>query len=178
MIMKKLLCFVLILCGGVLSSQAQKFGYIDSEYILRHMPEYAEAQQQLDAMSEQWQKDIERRQTEIEQLYKAYQSEQVLLTPEMRQKREEEIVAKEQELREFQRGKFGFEGALYQKRKELVKPVQDKIYKAVEEVAREGLYAVIFDRTSELIMLYADERFDKSDDVLEALGLNPGEFVE
>src|SRR3546814_8789124 len=81
------------------------------------MPEYAEAQQQLDAMSEQWQKDIERRQTEIEQLYKAYQSEQVLLTPEMRQKREEEIVAKEQELREFHRGKFGFEGALYQKRK-------------------------------------------------------------
>src|SRR3546814_9916378 len=95
MIMKKLLRFVLILCGGVLSSQAQKFGYIDSEYVLRHMPEYAEAQQQLDAMSEQWQKDIERRQTEIEQLYKAYQSEQVLLTPEMRQKREEEIRSEE-----------------------------------------------------------------------------------
>lgn len=176
--MKKILFFILVLCGGALSSQAQKFGYIDSEYILRHMPEYAEAQQQLDAMSEQWQKDIERRQAEIEQLYKAYQSEQVLLTPEMRQKREEEIVGKEQELREYQRGRFGYEGALYQKRKELVKPIQDKIYKAVEEVAREGLYAVIFDRTSELIMLYADERFDKSDDVLEALGLNPGEFVE
>src|SRR3546814_6243853 len=92
----------ILLCGGVRSSQEQKFGYIESEYILRQMPEYAEAQQQLDAMSEQWQKDIERRQTEIEQLYKAYQSEQVLLTPEMRQKREEEIVAKEQDLREFQ----------------------------------------------------------------------------
>lgn len=176
--MKKLLFFILIVCGGVLSSQAQKFGYIDSEYILRHMPEYAEAQDQLDAMSEQWQQDIERRQAEIEQLYKAYQSEQVLLTPEMRQKREEQIVEKEQALREYQRGKFGFEGELYQKRKELIKPVQDKIYKAVEEVAKEGLYAVIFDRTSELIMLYADERFDKSDDVLEELGLNPGEFVE
>ncbi|HYH57334.1 MAG TPA: OmpH family outer membrane protein [Anseongella sp.] len=176
--MKKIVCFILIICGGVLSSHAQKFGYIDSEYILRHMPEYAEAQKQLDALSEQWQQDIERRQAEIEQLYKAYQSEQVLLTPEMRQKREQEIVEKEQSLRDFQRGKFGFEGELYGKRKELVKPVQDKIYKAVEEVAKDGLYAVIFDRTSELIMLYADERFDKSDDVLEVLGLNPGEFVE
>lgn len=176
--MKKIFIFILILCGGMFSSHAQKFGYIDSDYILRHMPEYAEAQQQLDGLSEQWQQDIERRQAEIEQLYKAYQSEQVLLTPEMRQKREEEIVTKEQALRDYQRDRFGFEGELYQKRKELVKPIQDEIYKAVEEVAKEGLYAVIFDRTSELIMLYADERFDKSDDVLEALGLNPGEFVE
>src|SRR5690606_42087452 len=80
--------------------------------------------------------------------------------------------------RSYQRGKFGFEGELFQKRKELVKPIQDQIYKAVEEVAKQGLYAVIFDRTSELIMLYADERFDKSDDVLKALGLNPGEFVQ
>lgn len=168
----------MFVCGGVISSHAQKFGYIDSEYILRHMPEYAEAQKQLDALSEQWQQDIEGRQAEIEQLYKAYQSEQVLLTPEMRQKREQEIVEKEQSLRDFQRERFGFEGQLYEKRKELVKPIQDKIYKAVEEVAKDGLYAVIFDRTSELIMLYADERFDKSDDVLEMLGLNPGEFVE
>ncbi|MFS8617828.1 MAG: OmpH family outer membrane protein [Solitalea sp.] len=160
------------------SSHAQKFGYIDSDYILRHMPEYAEAQKQLDDLSAKWQQDIERRQAEIEQLYKAYQSEQVLLTPEMRQKREEEIVEKEQSLRDYQRGKFGFEGELFQKRKELVKPIQDQIYKAVEEVAKQGLYAVIFDRTSELIMLYADERFDKSDDVLKALGLNPGEFVQ
>src|SRR5690606_20855677 len=105
---------------------------------------------------------------------KAYQSEQVLLTPEMRRKKEEESVAKEQELREFQRERFGVEGALFQRRKELVKPIQDKIYKAVEKVAKDGLYAVIFDRTSELMMLYADERFDKSDDVLEELGLNPG----
>lgn len=176
--MKKIICLLLFVCGGVISSHAQKFGYIDSEYILRHMPEYAEAQKQLDALSEQWQQDIEGRQAEIEQLYKAYQSEQVLLTPEMRQKREQEIVEKEQSLRDFQRERFGFEGQLYEKRKELVKPIQDKIYKAVEEVAKDGLYAVIFDRTSELIMLYADERFDKSDDVLEMLGLNPGEFVE
>jgi len=176
--MKKLLFLILIICGGMFSSHAQKFGYIDSDYILRHMPEYAEAQKQLDDLSAKWQQDIERRQAEIEQLYKAYQSEQVLLTPEMRQKREEEIVEKEQSLRDYQRGKFGFEGELFQKRKELVKPIQDQIYKAVEEVAKQGLYAVIFDRTSELIMLYADERFDKSDDVLKALGLNPGEFVQ
>ena len=176
--MKKLLFLILIICGGMFSSHAQKFGYIDSDYILRHMPEYAEAQKQLDDLSAKWQQDIERRQAEIEQLYKAYQSEQVLLTPEMRQKREEEIVEKEQSLRDYQRGKFGFEGELFQKRKELVKPIQDQIYKAVEEVAKQGLYAVIFDRTSELIMLYADERYDKSDDVLKALGLNPGEFVQ
>lgn len=176
--MKKLICLLLVVCCGTFAARAQKFGYIDSEYILRHMPEYAEAQKQLDALSEDWQQQIERRQAEIEQLYKAYQSEQVLLTPEMRQKREQEIVEKEQSLRDFQRDRFGFEGELFQKRKELIKPVQDKIYKAVEEVAKEGLYAVIFDRTSELMMLYADERFDKSDDVLEALGLTPGEFVQ
>lgn len=161
-----------------MAASAQKFGYIDSEYIIRHMPEYAEAQKRLDGIAEQWQSEVEGRQQEIEKLYKAYQSEQALLTPEQQQEREQEIVDKERALRDFQRDHFGYEGKLFQRRQDLIKPVQDKIYKAVEAVAKEGLYAVIFDKTGELVMMYSDPRFDKSDEVLKKLGLKPGEFVD
>src|SRR2546428_1372506 len=140
------------------------------------MPEYAAAQKQIDAISEQWQKEIGQKFNEVDALYKAYQSEQVLLTDVMRKKREEEIVKKEKEAKDLQKQKFGPEGELFQKQKSLIKPVQDKIYKAIETVAEDGLYAIIFDKTNG--MLYSNPRYDKSNDVLNKLGLKPGNFAK
>jgi outer membrane protein len=174
--MKKIFLTVLFIAFGVSASFAQKLGYVDSEYILKHMPEYATAQKQIDALSVQWQKEIDKKFEEVDALYKSYQSEQVLLTDVMRKKREEEIVKKEKEAKDLQKQKFGPEGELFQKQKTLVKPIQDKIYKAIETVAEDGLYAIIFDKTNG--MLYSSPRYDKSNDVLNKLGLKPGNFAK
>ncbi len=167
---------LIILCLAIGATAQTKIGFVDSEYILKHIPEYASAQQQIDDLSVQWQRESEQRFAEIEKLYKAYQAEQVLLTDEMRKRREQEIVDKEKVAKEFQRQKFGYEGELFQRRKELIKPVQDKVYDAVQKVAEEGGFGMLFDKSSEVIMLYASPKMDKSDAVVVKLGLKPGEF--
>ena len=149
---------------------AQKYAYVNTEYILDNIPEYKNAMQQLDNISLGWQKEIEDRYAIIDKLYKAYQAEQVLLTEEMKKRRQDEITTKEKDVKDLQKQRFGVEGDLFKKKQELVKPIQDKIYNAVKKMATDGSYAVIFDKSSDLIFLYSNPKYDKSDDILNALG--------
>jgi outer membrane protein len=174
--MKKLLT-IAILLASFTGLKAQKIGYVDTDYILKHIPEYAAAQTELNDLSNKWQKEADDKMGEIEKLYKKYQAEQVLLSDEMRKRREEEIIQKEKEAKEFQRKKFGYEGDLYGRRVELLRPIQDKVYDAVNKVAEEGGYAILFDKTSDLVMIYTNPRYDKSDAVITKLGLKPGEII-
>ena len=156
----------------------QKFAYVDTEYILSHIPEYNEAQKKLDEISAQWQAEIEKKYAEIDKLYKAFQAEHMLLTEEMKKKREEEIIKKEREVKEFQKQKFGYEGELFRKRKELVKPIQDKVFDAVQKVAEEKAYGIIFDKSSSNVtMIYTNSKLDESDKIIRQLGYNPGEVI-
>ncbi len=156
---------------------AQRLAYVDSDYILKHVPEYSSAQKQLDALSVQWQKDIDKRFVEVEGMYKTYQADQVLLTEDMRKKREQEIAVKESEAKELQQKRFGYEGELYQQRLKLIKPIQEKIGKAIEEYAsREGL-DIIIDKNS-VTMLYARPNYDRSNDIITRLGYKPGSFAK
>lgn len=156
------------------SAFAQKYAYVNTQYILDNIPEYKAAMQQLDNVSLQWQKEIEDRYAIIDKLYKTYQAEQVLLTEEMKKRRQDEINTKEKDVKELQKQRFGFEGDLFKKKQELVKPIQDKIYNAVKKLAQDGSYAVIFDKSSDLVMLYTNPKYDKSDDILLSLGYKPG----
>jgi outer membrane protein len=167
--MKKIIIITLIAFVGI-STYAQKYAFIDSEYILSNIPSYRAAQEQLDALSADWQKEVEEKYTAIEKMYTDYQAEKVLLTEEMRQKREEAIIQKEREAKALQKQYFGPEGDLYNKREELMKPLQDEIYKTVKDIATEGNYAVIFDTSSGPSIFYSNPRYDKSDEVLQKLG--------
>lgn len=149
---------------------AQKYAFVDSEYIRKNIPAFTTAQDQLDRLSQQWEKEISDGYAVVEQMYKSYQNEAVLLSQEMKTKREEAIIAKEKEMKALQNKYFGMEGDLFKKREELVKPVQDEILKAIKEIAVEGSYAVIFDTAAGGNILFANPRFDLSDQVLEKLG--------
>ncbi len=168
--MKKLtmIAFALILTAAV--GYSQKYAFVDTEYILSNIPSYQAAQDQLEEYSKDWEQEIKTMYEEVDRLYKKYQSEQVLLTEEMKRKREDEIINKEQEVKALQNKYFGPEGELFNKRQELIKPIQDEIYNAVKEIAVDGGYAVIFDTSSDVSMLYTDPKYDKSDEVLEKLG--------
>lgn len=156
---------------------AQRFAYVDSEYILNHIPDYTAAQKQLNALSQQWQKEVDTRFAEIERLYKAYQADQVLLTDEMRKRRENEIADKEKDAKNFQNSKFGFQKELYQQNQKLIKPIQDKIAKAMQAVAESQQLDMILDK-NEVTLMYASPRLDKSNDVITRLGYKPGSFAE
>jgi outer membrane protein len=157
---------------------SQNFAYVDTEYILENIPEYKDAQGELDKLSIEWQKQLERRYSEIDKMYKNYQAEQILLTEDMKTKREDEIIKKEKAAKEYQKQKFGVDGELFQKRKELVKPVQDKVYKAISEIANYKKLGVVFDKSSALTMLYTNPKYNLSDDVLKKMGYKPGETKE
>ncbi|MGM0619959.1 MAG: OmpH family outer membrane protein [Bacteroidota bacterium] len=168
--MKKLIftiASVLLFSGATL---AQKYGFIDSGYILDNIPSFRAAQEQLDQLSAQYQKELEGMHAEIEQMYKDFQAESVLLSEDMKRKREDVIISKEKEYKELQRKYFGPEGDLYQKRQGLVKPIQDDIFAAVQEIANEGSYAVIFDKAAGTTLFYTNPRYDLSDEVLQKLG--------
>ncbi len=149
---------------------AQKYAFVDTDYILNNIPNYKAAQDQLDKQSQEWQKEIEAKYSEIEKMYKDYQAERVLLAEDMRRQREETIVNKEKEVKELQKNYFGQEGALFKKRQELIEPIQDEIYKAIKDLATENGYAVIFDSASGATMIYSNPRYDISDEVLQKLG--------
>lgn len=163
-----------LLLTAFTTAQAQKYGYVDTDYILENIPEYKAAQKQLDDFSVQWQKQIETKYAEIDRLYKAFQSEQVLLTEDMKRKREEEIIQKEKEAKDFQKSKFGVDGDLFKKRQELVKPLQDKVYNTIKDIAVTGNFVMIFDKSGQSNLLFADPKYDKSDEVLKKLGYQPG----
>ena len=154
---------------------SQSFAYVDTEYILENIPDYADAQGELDKLSIEWQKQLERRYSEIDKMYKNYQAEQILLTEDMKLKREDEIIKKEKAAKEYQKQKFGVDGELFQKRKELVKPIQDKVYTAISAIAKYKKLGVVFDKASALTMLYTNPKYNVSDDVLKKMGYKPGE---
>jgi len=160
----------LILVGSINNSYAQKFAYVDSKYILENISEYKSAQEQLNKISVEWQKEIEARYAEIDKLYKSFQAEQILLTAEMKRKREDEIVNKEKSAKNLQKKRFGVDGDLYKKRQELIKPIQDKVYAAIKDVAVSGNYAMVLDKAGELSILYSDPKYDKSEAVLNKMG--------
>ncbi len=152
------------------TTYAQKFAFVDSEYILKNIPSYEAAQEEIDALSEQWEAEVQAEYEAIQEMYKTYKSERVLLSEEMRDKRENEIIDKEKAVKELQQKYFGPEGDLFQKRQELVQPIQDAVYKAVKELTAEGGYAIIFDTASGASILYSNPRYDKSDEILERMG--------
>lgn len=167
--MKKALFVVMLAFLGA-TAFAQKIAYVDTDYILKSIPAYESAQEQLELMSKDWQSEIEAKYAEVEQMYKEYQAEKVLLTEEMKQKREDEIVQKEKQTRDLQKKYFGSEGDLFKKRQELIKPIQDDIFNAIKEMATSGGYAFILDAAGGATFLYSDPKYDKSDDVLQKLG--------
>jgi outer membrane protein len=148
----------------------QKYAFVDSEYIRKNIPAFTTAQEQLDKLSKQWEKEVADGYAVVEQMYKTYQNEAPLLSNDMKTKREEEIITKEKQMKELQNKYFGVEGELFKKRQELVKPIQDEILKAIKEIAVEGSYAVIFDSSTGGNILFANPKFDISDQVLEKLG--------
>jgi len=178
--MKNLIRIGLVLIFVTISviGNSQNIGYVDTEYILENIPEYKDAQDELDKLSVEWQKQLERRYSEIDKMYKNYQAEQILLTEDMKLKREDEIVKKEKAAKEYQKLKFGVNGELFQKRKELVKPLQDDVYKAISSIANYKKLGIVFDKASALTMLYTNPKYNISDDVLKKMGYKPGETKE
>jgi len=174
--MKYFLTLALCILGFALS--AQKFSYVDTKYILSHIPEYQQAQAEINKLSNQWQKDIENKYETIAKLETALQAEKILLTDEMKQKREAEIQSKREEAKQMQTDKFGVNGELFKKREELIKPIQDQIYEAIQEVASTSALMVVFDKSNHSNMLYTNPKHDISDKVLKKMGLKPGETLE
>lgn len=161
----------LVIMAMAIAGFGQKFAFVDTEYILSNIPTYASAQEQLDNLSVQWQKEIEAVYADIDKMYKEFQAEKVLLSEEMKIKRENDIIAKEKNAKDLQKKYFGKDGQLYKKRQELIKPIQDEVFNAVKELAQEGNYAVIFDSAAGgAKMLYTDPKYDKSDEILSKLG--------
>ncbi|MGN7205888.1 OmpH family outer membrane protein [Pedobacter sp. SAFR-022] len=176
--MKKYLLLSFLLIAGM-SAFAQKFAYVDSEYILKHMPEYKSAQNQLDVLAQQWQKQADNSFAELDKMYKAYQADQVLLTDDMRKRRENEIIEKEKAAKEFQRSKFGPEGDLFQSRVKLLKPIQEKVSNTIAEYAKGKLLDFIFDKSSgATMMIYSSANYDVSNDIITRLGYKPGALVK
>ena len=161
----------LLLLGAFVPARAQKFGYIDTEFIMSKMPEYAQAQTELSKLTETWQKEIEVQKKDLDKLYRTYQAEEVVLTEAMKKSRQEEILKKEQEIKAYESKQFGYEGQLFKKRVELNKPAQDKIFDAVEKVVKLRKLDFMFDRNGDLTMLYANPTHDYTEFVLEELGL-------
>ncbi|NQU84869.1 MAG: OmpH family outer membrane protein [Mariniphaga sp.] len=168
--MKEVLLTIAIFLVIAGTTFAQKFAFVDTEYILENIPSYRSAQDQLDQLSSQYQKELESIHAELEQMYKDFQAESVLLSEDMKRKREDVIITREKEYKELQRKYFGPSGDLYKKRQGLVKPIQDDIFNAVQEIASDGSYAVIFDKSGGTSMLFTNPRYDLSDQVLEKLG--------
>ena len=154
-----------------LATQAQRYAIVDTKYILDKLPEYKEAQKKLDQFSEQWQKEVDAKQSVLDKMYKDFEAEQVMLTAELKKKREDELFIREKEVRDLQRKRFGFEGDLFKKRQELVKPVQDKVYNAIQKMAVARSYDFILDKSEGITVIFADPKLDKSEDVLRELGI-------
>ena len=168
--MKKIIfisCFLLI----AFISNAQRYAVIDSKYILEKLTEYKESQIKLDQFSNQWQQEIEKKQADLDKMYKDYDAEQVMLSDELKKKREDELYNREKEVRDLQKKRFGFEGDLFKKRQELIKPIQDKVYIAIQKLAIERSYDFILDKSEGITVIFADPKLDKSEDVLKELGV-------
>ncbi len=170
--MKKILVIIAAALMSAIAAQAQKFAMVDMEYILKNVPAFEMANEQLNQLSLRWQKEVEQTATEAQTLYKNYQNEKVFLTDDMQKRREEEIVAKNNAATELRNKYFGPEGELYKKRQTLLKPIQDDVYNAIKKVAEERGYMAIFDRASSADVIFASPRIDVSKEVLSKLGFS------
>jgi len=168
--MKKVFLLSCIMILGVMGF-SQKYAIIDTRYILDRVPDYKAAQKQLDDVAAGWQKDIDGKQADLDKMYKDYDAEQVMLSEELRKKREDQLFNKEKDLRDLQRKRFGFEGDLFKKRQELIKPIQDKVYNAVQRIAVMRGYDFVLDKSEGITIIFADPKLDKSEDVLKELGV-------
>jgi outer membrane protein len=169
--MKKLLLLSCLAVLLVFTSQAQRYAIIDTKYILSKMPDYTSADKKLQVVGEQWQKEIDTKQAELDKMYKNYDAEQFMLTEELKKKRETELFNKEKEVRDLQKKRFGYEGDLFKERQKIVKPIQDKVYNAVQKIAVARGYDFILDKSEGITVIFADPKLDKSDEVLRELGM-------
>jgi outer membrane protein len=167
--------FLLIAALGcfVFGANAQKFGYVDTEYILGNMTEYKAAQKQLNELSSKWEADLKILKEEVDKMYKDYKAEEILLSPTQKKEREDAIVAKEEAMKKFEQDKFGVNGELFKKRLELIRPIQEKISVAILAVAKKNGLDFIFDKSANMNILFSNAKFDRSDDVLDELGVTP-----
>lgn len=168
--MKRLFLISCLLIVSAWTGTAQKFALIDMEYILKNIPAYEMTNEQLSQVSKKWQNEVEALQQEAQNMYKTYQSDLVFLSAEMKTKREEEIVKKEQEAQDLKRKYFGADGELYKKRESLMKPIQDEIYNAVKEISESRGYQLVVDRASAMSVIFASPKIDISNEVLAKLG--------
>lgn len=169
--MKKIALVLSCIFLIAVAADAQRYAVIDSKYILDKIPEYKDAQKKLDQFSELWQQEIDQKQAAVDKMFKDYDAEQVMLPDNLKKKREDELYNKEKELRDLQRRRFGFEGDLFKKRQELIKPIQDKVYNAVQKLATDKQYDFILDKSEGITVIFADPKLDRSDDVLKNLGV-------
>jgi len=169
--MKKLILPVIIVLFSGFSALAQRYAIIDTKYILGKMPDYTLADKKLQDLSTQWQKEIDDKQALLNQMYKDFDAEQFMLSDELKKKREDELFNKEKELRDLQKKRFGYEGDLFKQRQNLVKPLQDKVYNAVQKIAVAHGYDFILDKSEGITVIFADPKLDKSDEVLRELGV-------
>ena len=168
--MKKIILTLSLFAGLIFSANAQKFAIVDMEYIMKNIPAFESANQQLDIVSKKWQSEVEAQLVEVQTMYKNYQTEQVFLSDDMKIKREEEIIAKEKAAQELKRTYFGSDGELFKKRESLMKPIQDEIYNAISEICNDKNYELILDKSSSMNIIFSSPKLDISDVVLQKLG--------
>lgn len=167
--MKKLFLSIFLIGLVAQFATAQRFAYVDTEYILNKLPNYQNALTKLEGFSKTWQKEVEDKFAEVEKKYKEFQNERVFLSDEMKKKKEDEIVQLEKEAKDLKKKYFGVDGELFKKREDLIKPIQDQVYNAIKQLATDGNYAMIFDVASGASLLYTDPKYDISDDVLKKI---------
>jgi outer membrane protein len=168
---KKITILVAIIFATTTFANAQKIAIVDTKYILEKIPDYKEAQKKLDQFSELWQREIDVKNTEVEKMYRDFEAEQVMLSEELKKKREDQLFNKEKELRDLQKKRFGYEGDLFKKRQELVKPIQDKVFNAIQKIAQQRGYDLMLDKSEGITVIFADPKLDRSDDVLREMGV-------
>ncbi len=172
MFMKKTVFIAVVLLMSVLATKAQqRYAIIDTKYILERIPEYKDADKKLQLIGDQWQKEIDAKQAQLDKMYKNYEAEQFMLTEELKKKREDELFMREKEIRDLQKKRFGYEGDLFKERQRLVKPVQDRVYNAVQKIAVARAYDFVLDKSEGITVIFADPKLDKSDEVLKEMGI-------
>jgi outer membrane protein len=154
----------------VFAANAQKFAMVDMEYIMKNIPAYETANDQVNQVSKKWQSEVDAQMQEVQKMYKNYQTELVFMSEDMKTKREEEIVTKEKAAQELKRKYFGPEGELFKKRQSLMKPIQDEVYTAIQDISKEKDIEMVFDKSSSMNIIFTSPKLDISDAVLQKLG--------
>ena len=169
--MKKIALLLCILTIAAFVQAQGRYAVIDTKYILDKMPDYKAAQKQVDDFASTWQKEIDNMQKELDKMYTDFEAEQVMLTDDLKKKRENQLFIKERAVRDLQRQRFGYEGDLFKKRQELIQPIQNKVYNAIQRLAVQRGYDFILDKSEGITVIFADPKLEKSDDVLKELGV-------